>query len=106
MTKYQTVSRLPTYTQALGGGDSRFVFKKRVFRRPKEIPEDPVEYHLMFAQAVHSVVKVFTDSICIMYSYKPLQLDEFPVNETVALQLSGLLAQTLWGDHNSSLTSR
>ena len=43
MAKYTTVSHKPSYTAALGGGDSKFVFNKRVFRRPKEIPEDPIE---------------------------------------------------------------
>ena len=108
MTKYSTISHKPSFSAALGGGDSRFVFRKRLFRKPKEIPEDPVEYHLMYAQAVHSVVKVRVRMMGVVSDINGplLQLDEFPVNENVAFQLAGLQAQVLYGDYDPNMGSR
>ncbi|KAL8585216.1 hypothetical protein ACOMHN_013231 [Nucella lapillus] len=66
---------------ALCGTDAMLMFRKRVYRHVHDIPNDPIEYHLLYAEAVNKVVR----------------LDEFSVSDKVALQLAGLQAQVIWG---------
>ncbi|KAH9515344.1 hypothetical protein Btru_014195 [Bulinus truncatus] len=79
-TKYETVSKKGPKL-ALGGSDSKLLFRKRIYRHVHDIPNDPIEYHLLYAEAAHKVVK----------------LDEYSVSDKVGLQLAGLQAQVIWG---------
>ncbi|KAJ3022098.1 cytochrome c oxidase subunit 1 [Thoreauomyces humboldtii] len=61
--------------------DASLVLKKRVFRDNKDEPLEPVEYGLLYAQAVDSISK-----------------DVYPISERVAMELAALRAQVLLGD--------
>ncbi len=82
------------------------MLKKRLFCNSREIPSDPIEVSLLYAQGVHSVVKVRTptciphtaSSRCNKELLSVLQCDELPVSEKVALQLAGLQAQVSLGE--------
>ncbi|XP_035824689.1 myosin-I heavy chain [Aplysia californica] len=84
-TKYETVSKKGP-KMALGGEGARLVFRKRVYRHVHDIPNDPIEYHLLYAEAAHKVVKC----------------DEYSVSDKVGLQLAGLQAQVIWGQFEPS----
>jgi myosin-7 len=89
-TKYQTMKKGATVTGvAVGGGEARFFLKKRLFRTPQKIPTDPVEYHLIYAQAVASVLR-----------------GDFPLTEQAALRLCALKCQVDWGDFDPEQKSR
>ncbi|XP_059160288.1 unconventional myosin heavy chain 6-like isoform X2 [Physella acuta] len=80
-SKYETVSKKGP-KMALGGCDAKLMFRKRVYRHVHDIPNDPIEYHLLYAEAVQKVVK----------------FDEYSVSDKVGLQLAGLQAQVIWGE--------
>ena len=92
--------------RTLGSSENRFILKKRLFNNTREIPSDPIEVSLLYAQAVHSVVTVREThaSSRVPQSTDDLkrnvlfQRDELPVSEKVALQLAGLQAQVSLGD--------
>lgn len=61
-SKYETVSKKGP-KMALGGCDAKLMFRKRVYRHVHDIPNDPIEYHLLYAEAVQKVVKVSRVSV-------------------------------------------
>ena len=74
---------------ALGGSDAKIMLRKRVYKHIHDIPNDPVEYRLLYAEAVRKVVR-----------------DEFPISDKVALQLAGLQAQVVYGEYHEGKDTR
>ncbi|KAK3585200.1 hypothetical protein CHS0354_027488 [Potamilus streckersoni] len=89
LSKYETVSKKGPKMAMGGNPDAKLVFRKRVYRYINDIPNDPVEYHLLYAEAVQKVVK-----------------DEFSVSDKVALQLAGLQAQVILGNYEEGKDHR
>ncbi|XP_056022495.1 myosin-I heavy chain-like isoform X9 [Ostrea edulis] len=87
-SKYETLSKKGP-KMALGGTDAVIMLRKRVFRHITEIPNDPVEYRLLYAEAVQQVIS-----------------DKFPVSDKVALQLAGLQAQVVCGEYEEGRDNR
>jgi hypothetical protein len=77
-SKYETMSRKGP-KMALGGTDAVIMLRKRVFKHITEIPNDPVEYRLLYAEAVQQVISVSTDkqrlkvhNLSIYYTHEQL----------------------------------
>ncbi|XP_078315382.1 unconventional myosin heavy chain 6-like isoform X6 [Crassostrea virginica] len=87
-SKYETISKKGPKL-ALGGTDAVIMLRKRVFRHITDIPNDPVEYRLLYAEAVQQVIS-----------------DKFPVSDKVALQLAGLQAQVVCGEYEEGKDNR
>lgn len=74
---------------AVGEGESRLYLRKKVFKNVGEVPADPVEFNLIYAQGAMDV-----------------HHDMFPMTEKMAAQFAALKAQTDWGDYDPQKNAR
>lgn len=72
--------------QAIGDGEVKLYLKKRIFKDVKQFPSDPVEFHLLYSQAVWEV-----------------QSGNYPMTDSVAAQLAALQIQNEFGDAEKKL---
>ena len=89
LSKYDTVSKKGP-KMALGGSDAKLMFRKRVYRHIKDIPNDPVEYQLLYAEAAFKVVKVIC-FIDFFFTSLKLQLPILSVAITTNIVSSNLV---------------